>query len=988
MSTERNRLRRAALLGSAATFVVGVTSAAMTGSAIAQDDEQAAMEQMVVTGSRIARPDLQASSPINVVSAADVQLSGSVNIENVLNELPQVAPSLGGTTNNGGTGAATVDLRALNAVSGAQRTLVLVNGRRFLTSDAEGRVDLNTIPASLIERVEVVTGGASAIYGSDAIAGAVNFILTKDFEGVEVGSQYSITDEGDAETKNVNVTVGGNFADGDGNAVVFVDYYDRNALLAGARGFSDTALTDFGTGEFLEVGSSRIPGGQVVQGDLIVPDRSVGTNAGFQPDGTPFAAPDSFNFQPTNFLQTPQERFLIHGQAEYRVNGYLEAYTEATYANNQVDQQLAFDANDIPDGAAPLFVPLDNPLIAANADLVTFLETNFDQGTLGDEDAGDGIATISDFRRRMTENGPRFEEREFDAYRILIGFRGDVPIPVGANWSYDLHYSFSRTNRTSIFDAFTSDLRIQQALFATTDPVTGEPVCVDASGDCAPLSVFGEGQISEAAAAFIAPTAIEFEETEQQILNASLTGDIFELPAGPIGVAFGFEFRDEEAALTPDLFLQTGELGPGNDNDPTEGGFEVREFFGEAVIPIVRDLPFAKSIDLEGAFRVADYDTVGTNVSFKGGGSWEVFEGLRLRGLFQRAIRAPNVDELFQGQSANSESATDLCTSSQVTAENAASFGLSLAQYNQFCIDQGVPDPSVFVADSQIFTVTAGNPDLMEETANTITAGVVITPSQVPGLTVIVDYYRIEVEDAIDDIDADTVQELCFQAFDLNDLFCQAIVRNPINGSISQLNSQRVNLGAELREGFDWQVDYSFQLGDLLPFGEGVSGIDGATIRLFHVGNYTLNNETTPVPGAQPLDCNGIFGGGCTGLGNFAQPKWRLTNNIDYAYGPVSMRNQVRVIGSLDNINLGSEPPGVTLVTPDTGIEVYWDVAFTYDIVDQFQLFFGVNNLLDNDPPILGFDFAGLGGGADSNTDPSLYDVIGRNFFFGGKVRF
>ena len=992
MAFKKLQMRRALLLGSAATLLAVSSS----GVSVAQDQDDALVddevEQIFVTGSRIPRGDLVSTSPIAVLGEQDILFSGRVTLEDVLNELPQVAPSLGGTTNNGGTGAATVDLRALNAISGSQRTLVLVNGRRYLASDAEGRVDLNSIPSALINRIEVVTGGASAVYGSDAIAGAVNFILRDDFEGIRASSQYTISDEGDGETLNVNVTMGSNFADDRGNAALFVDYYDRKTLLASERPLTAVARDDIGApAGFIELGSSRIPGGQIIQPNQVLPDGSMANAVGFMPDGTPVANPDSFNFQTTNFIQTPLQRFLIHGQANYEVNRHFTGFMELTYSNNQVDQQLAQDANDIPDGGdAPLFVPyMENPFIADNAVLSAFLGDNFDQGTNLDAVAGDGIATIPDFRRRMTENGPRFEDRVFNSFRAMVGGYGELPdFGFGQNWNYEFFYSFATTNRTSILNSFTSDLRIQQAVNATTD-AEGNPVCMDPSGDCAPIGLFGEGSISEAAQAFIAPQAIESEDTEQQIFNVSFTGELAELDAGPLSVAFGYEFRDEEAKNEPDLFLQTGELGPGNDNDPTEGGFQSSEIFGEVLIPVLADKTFAKSLNIEGAIRVADYDTVGTTFTYKAGGDWTPFEGFRIRGLFQRAVRAPNVNELSQGNSADSPSFSDICSAAQINEGAAAGFGLSLAQLRDLCIQQGVPASQVgiFVADSQVLAITTGNPNLTEETARTATIGFVYTPEAIPGLSITADYYRIRVDDAIDDVNLQTVQSLCAQDFAASgtiagSVFCDAIVRSPINGAISRIVQPRLNLGSEFREGIDWQIDYSFELANLLPFGG--FAVDGATMRFFQAGNYTLSNETSPIEG-ETIDCNGIFGGGCTGLGDFAQPVWRLNNNLDYAVGKFSARVQLRILGKLTNAFIDDFDD---LGTPETGVEGYLDIAFNYDVTENIQLFAGVNNALDNEAPLLGFGFTGRGGGADANTDPSLYDVIGRVFFFGGTLNF
>ncbi|MEE8118192.1 MAG: TonB-dependent receptor [Gammaproteobacteria bacterium] len=926
--------------------------------------EDAEMEEVVVTGSRIARPDLIGNSPINVINAEDIKWSGVINTEQLLNEMPQLAPDQTSSTNNGGSGIATVDLRGL----GANRTLTLVNGRRFIPADNEAQVDINNIPAPLIKRIDIVTGGASAVYGSDAIAGAINFILKDDFEGVEFGANFNRTEQRDADVSSFYLTMGGNFADDRGNAVIHLDFTERDALLARERGFSRTALTDIGIGTFFEVGSSRIPGGNILQSDLIFPDGTIATDAKFLPDGTPIPREgETFDFQPDNFLQTPLERLAVNFLGHYDINDDLEVYVEATYVNNQVDTQLAFDANDIPD-VGPLFVPLSNPLVNNNAALATFLTTNFDQGTNGDATAGDGIATLSDFRRRMIEVGPRFASREFDAGRILVGLRGDLPIE---SWTFDAYYSEAQSNVVENLTAFTSDIRLQAALNATTDS-NGNPVCIDPTGGCVPISLFGLGALPADAKRFVSPAASVSRETEQTIVSASATGDIFELPAGPVALAVGYEYREEKAFSRPDAIIQSGELGPGNDEFPVIGEFDVTEFYAEALIPLVADAPLAQSIELELAFRASDYSTVGTVGAFKVGGSWAVNDSLRFRSMFQRAVRAPNIFELFEGRSAGSESATDLCTASQIAVQ-ATERGRTEAEIMNFCQALGVPNPGVFVADAQILTVQQGNPDLIEEEADTVTFGFVVSPTFLPGLNFSIDYYDIEVEDAINDLDADTVQGLCFESFDVSSQFCGAFDRNAVNGSIQELRSLRVNLASEDRTGIDWQIDYGF---DAL----------GGEFDYRMIGNFTIDNESVPLPGAATIDCNGIFGGDCTGLGNFAQPEWRLTSHLDYRRDKWAIRAQLRVIGELENSV--KDTTTEDLIVPETDVVYYLDLTGRIDITENLNLVVGIENVTDQDPEVLGFDFAGLGGGADHNTDPSLYDTLGRRYFINATYHF
>ncbi|MEO1656779.1 MAG: TonB-dependent receptor [Pseudomonadota bacterium] len=961
---ERSRrgIKSRQLLGAAMVALsVGAAGTAMT-PAFAQDDT------IIVTGSRIARTDLQSSSPVAVVSEQQILFSGEVNVENILAEIPAVAPDLGGTTNNGSPGGiATADLRGL----GANRTLVLVNGRRYVASDNQQRVDLNNIPSALIERVEVVTGGASSIYGSDAIAGAVNFILKDDFEGLRIGAQAGrAVENGDGNTANINVTMGANTADGRGNITMFADYTYRDEVLAARRGWSDTAYDDLGGGFVLDpLGSSRIPGSQILGSPtdpFVLPDGSTAQNIGFDENGTPFGSPSSFNFQPDNFITTPQERLLFSTLGRYEINEFVEAYMETTYANNNVNQQLAFDANDIPDGA-PLFVPIDGNPLLTNADLVTFLEDNFDTGLNGDT-AGDGIATIPDLRRRMVEAGPRFTSFENDALRVLTGLRGDVPLEFGSDWNYDVYYSYARTNRSETLRGFTSDVRIQQAVNATTD-AGGNPVCIDQTGGCVPITLFGIDSIDPDAIGFISPSAAVVRETEQQIFNASISGNALELPAGSVGVAFGYEYRDESARDIPDQFVISGELGPGSNEDPVEGQFDVHEVFGEVLIPVLADAPFAESLEIEGAFRYADYSSVGSATAFKAGGSWTPVEGFKIRGLYQEAVRAPNIFELF-GQATGAPTVTDGCASAQ-TAGNQTE--------RDFCAALGVPDPANFTPDSQATTQSTGallaGDSLDAESAETWTVGFVYDSPIFEGLTVTADYYSIFVDDAIDTLGPTVRVDQCIASNDVNSAEC-ALVSRTVNGDIAFIQDTFLNTGSETRKGIDWQIDYTRDLTIL--------NIPG-TVSLFQAGNYTFTNEFVPADGEDAIDCNGIFSGDCTGLGDFNQPKWRLTNNVTYQTGPLQVRAQYRVIGNLTN---GAADTIDDLAFEDTDIQGYVDITASYDVNENLNLYAGVENLADTSPPLMGSGFTGRNGGSDAGTDPSLYDVLGRRFFIGAVVQF
>ncbi|MEM6850232.1 MAG: TonB-dependent receptor plug domain-containing protein, partial [Pseudomonadota bacterium] len=607
-----------------------------------------------VTGVRIPPAGDWSSLPSLVVTSEDIALSRGFALEDILNRTPLFAPDQTGTSNLGGEGVSTLNLRALNAASGAPRTLVLLNGRRYAASDEFGRVDVAALPASLVRRIDVVTGGASAAHGADAIAGAVNFILDKEFEGADVRLRYGVTDEADGEEASVSAAFGAPIAGGRGHATLFADYYDRNAVEASERRFASVPLDDQGGGAgFQPFGSSRIPGGLAVGGGrppipdplgrdlngdgavdlfpsgLAFEDGAIAPAAGFAPDGAPNPLPSLYNFQDLNYLQIPAERLSVFAMGDFDLSSALTVYGEASFADVRNTQRLAEDANDIPE-AGVLSVPLSNPLIADNAVLVDFLQTNYDNGLAGDALAGDGVATIADFRRRMTETGPRRTERDIETTRIVVGGEGELG--PAQTIAYDIYYSFSQVNRQDVIEGVTSDRRIQQALFAETDPVTGDVVCVDRSNGCAPLSLFGDGAISADAAQFISPLAEERLRTRQHIVSGVVTAplDFGGESVTPV-VALGAEYRKESAEFRPNEVLQSGELGPGATRGETDGDYDVWSLFSEFRAPIEVGAPLLRSVEVDGSVRVETYSTVGGVLSFGGGAVWTLTDSFQFR---------------------------------------------------------------------------------------------------------------------------------------------------------------------------------------------------------------------------------------------------------------------------------------------------------------------------------------------------------------------
>ncbi|GHF16057.1 TonB-dependent receptor [Kordiimonas sediminis] len=953
--SNKARLHERLLGASALSAILAVTMPVAV--ANAQDAAAEEFEEVVVTGSRIKRADIESVSPVSVVGSVDLNLAGNINIEQTLNRLPALIPNQTSTTNNGGNGQARVDLREL----GVTRTLVLMNGRRMVGTGTNGAVDINNIPAALIERVEVLTGGASAIYGSDAVAGVVNFVMKSNFEGVEFGGQYNISELGDGDTWTTSFTAGGNFADGRGNIVFSSSYTQRSELFQSDRdSWAGQTIADFGTGEFIAFGSSNIPGSRVTgvgagpNGEIVLPDGSFAVDGvGFTPDGKPISNNGNrYNFAPYQFIQTPQKRFTLNTLGHYEISDSVEVYWEGQFSQNRVDMQLAPNAGRLP-SVGPLTFSADNPLL----DPVTrqFFLDNFDLGGAVDAVAGDGIITLPTVNRRFTEGGPRENIRDLNFYRAALGFRGDL----GNGWDYDVSYVHGRANRTDVLTNRVSAVRIADGLNSTLD-ANGNPVCISGSPGCVPLSIFGDGAVSDAAAAWISPTAIRNFYTQQNIVSASVSGtvDNFDLGAGALGLAVGVEYRKESAEDNPDSLIRSGELGAGNNASPTKGSYNVKELFAEAVMPLLADKEFAQRLDLELAGRISDYSTAGGVFSWSAGLQYEPVAGVRFRGGFQRATRAPNIGELYGGTSSGASSTTDPCSSTQVQPEEVA-----------FCQQWGVANPNSYTPpNAQIFTTSGSNPNLFEETAETYTIGVVLTPEEVPGLEVTVDYYDIKLEDAITTLTSSTVLDLCLFSRDLNDRFCQAAQRDSL-GDIQQIFAPNDNIANQRRKGIDWMVNYSFELGE-------------GQLTVTNSGNYMITNEFQSTPITPVTDCNGIFGGQCTGLGDFTAPEWRMNQTFSYAIGDWYLRASGRLIGKIKNDTLVQDPTAL-VAQEEIKVNAYVDLSFTYQLNDHVQLTGGAQNITNNKPPRIGY-FQNVA----ANTDPSLYDVIGRSYFMGAKVTF
>jgi iron complex outermembrane recepter protein len=920
-------------------------------------------EEIVITGSRIQRPDLTSTSPLAVVQDEEFTLSGSVNVESVINTLPQVVPGATAFSNNPGGGVATLNLRGL----GATRNLVLVNGRRYIFYDTAQITDLNTIPAFLLDSVDVVTGGASAVYGSDAIAGVTNFHLRNDLNGILAGGQYSITEEGDGARYNVYTALGADFADGRGNVTVFGEYYKRGSVFQDARPFSAFTFGESG-GAFVPGGSAGVPQGRITAvGPASV---STGTNyaglgAFFATPGTsvPYTGgPQAYNYAPSNYLMVPQERWTIGGYGEYEIIDGVNAYGEVTFVNNKVENELA---------ATPItqrvYVPLATicaTVSAADCAQLTTISNNqqaliaggstlfgpFTAGTQSFNALQPGeVALTANYRFTQIANRNASDDR--NAFRILGGFRGGIT----ADINYDVYYMYARTKNAQVQEG-----NVSRSAFVTNVE----------NGTC---DIYGLNQLSDACIENVGILAQNQDESELQVAQGSISGRTpLTLPWAneAIGFALGLEWRSMGARFIPDTALSSGDVAGFNAGDPTDGSYDVKEIFGEIRIPVIQD-SFIHRLEFSGAARYSDYslDAVGGVWTYAAGAEMQPVRDITLRAQYQRAVRAPNVGELFSGQSVGFPPATDPCSSRTAAANQTAAL-------RDLCIATGVPAANVFTAviqpNDQIEGLFGGNPNLQEEVADTYTVGAVIRPSFIPRLNVAIDYYDIRVLNSIATAGGGVanILDLCyFQFADASSPFC-ALINRDAQGSISGggefvVAANLANLSRFDAEGIDFQVDYSH------PFNFGLFG-PNSRMSFFFLGSYTKENSFTPVIGQGAVECAGRFGVTC----GQPTPRWKWSSRVSWMDGPLTTSLRWRHIGATKD-----DDEATNFVTDELDAFNYFDLAFSFNVTDNATLNFGINNLFDKKPPILGFN------AEQANTFPSTYDVLGRDFFVSANFR-
>jgi iron complex outermembrane recepter protein len=920
-----------------------------------KDTDDVTLEEIVVTGSRIAREKgFGQTSPVMVMGKEDISSYGLTRMEDVLNTMPQIETGQNAFNSNGSTGTASLDLRGL----APERTLVLMNGRRFQPGGTNTQsVDINQVPAAMVERVEVLTGGASAIYGADAVAGVVNFILRK-VQGIELslgssayqhdnnnsymqglmndaGYSYPSGDSGfDGNTYNIDLLAGTDFAGGKGNATLYATWRKNKSLLSGERDYSSCALDSTGT-ECGGSGNTPVPNFYIYPRDPETGEYNYDDEffATLQPDSslTDWNG-NLYNYAPINHFQRPDERWSAGGLFDLEVNEHATAYMEVQFFNDHSRAQIAQSGTFF---AEAYYLPIDNALFPA-----TF------QASLADRFPG---ADMFEFwiGKRNVEGGPRVEILDHSSFRIVTGLRG----PINDNWDYDISYLKGRTTSSSTYmnDFFAPKLALAVDAAACAD----DP-------DCVPYNVFTYQAITPEEAAAQGGVAVSNNVTSIQTVTGVVRGDLgMGLPAGNINVAGGYEYRGETYEDIRDYVYEEGLLlGQGGPRPSLEGDFNVHDLFGEADIPLLADKPFTKNLTLNLALRWSKHNMTDTSTTYRAGLDWNTNDMLRFRTGYNRAIRSPNIEELFETQFVGLWSGTDPCAGSSPIYSQAqcANTGVTASQYGY------VPESPA----SQYNHMRGGNLNLDPEEADTFTFGVVVEPMNT--LKFSVDYWGIDIDKTIDRIgseSAEIILDLCATTGQL----CELIHRSPGNGNLWMgtdvyvVNTMQ-NVGTQKYEGIDLAGAYWL---------EALGGTWNANV----IGTYMITKETTPIAGdsSTTYDCVGLINTDC-----YPTPKWRHTASVTYdSHETWSVTARWRFFSKVDYD--GTEDQIVNLKAMS-----YLDLDGTIKIFGNHSLSIGVNNVFDKEAPLVGDTMSLTYGNANAIT--GYYDTLGRFFYTNLTFRF
>ncbi len=967
------------------TLLMGVASPAFAQVAPTPEVEGASeegSEEILVTGSRIARVEIDSPVPVTTITSTQLLQDAAANVSDILNELPQVA--IGSTRTNtnfltSGTGVSTVNLRGL----GSNRTLVLVNGRRFVGGfGGDTAVDINNIPVDLLDRVDNITGGSSAVYGSDAVAGVVNFIMKTSFEGLQVRAQAGTTERGDNGRYLVSVTGGTKWgADDRGNAMVNFSYDRDEGLLSADRAISaqDCAGLICGPGaysSFAPQGQFQLTGVPTSATDSGIKAVLPGNNSNFsyRPDGSLALLPGyqtgiyGFNRNGVRRIAVPLERYLANGIFNYEINDAIQAYAEVTYARTSSNASLeafALQTADLGDG-----IPITNAFIPTSI-AAAIAAANSDGITTND-------VTGIGFRRRQNEVFDRSNRAERNTWRAVAGLRGDL----GANFDFDLSYVYGHLNDFNASQDIDT-ARYRQSLdsirVGTGNVVGTDIVCRDVAAraaGCVPINLFGLGTADPRASAYVQAVVPKSEEitNEQHVVTAVVTNSsLFDLGAGGVGISAGVEYRYESVFDDLDILTNTGG-NSGNQIPDLTGSQDVKEVFGEVNVPLLADRPFFEYLGVNGAVRYSDYSTVGSVFSWNAGAEWEPVKGLRFRGRYAVANRAPNNSELFSAPSETFAAVTDPCDGITRTSTGAADAACravpGIAAF--FAANPGGTFAYTLADTQNVNGFVGGNDALNEEKAKTITAGFVFTPTFLPGFQLTADYFDIKIDGAIDTLDRSDTIEKCLLTGDA--VFCNNVIRSAATGILQTVNAQLINIAAYKVRGIDVTMRYGRTLG--------IATDDRLTV----TANYTylLDNKRQDDPATPEEEDAGGFGRGATLRSAYSTHN--LNARATYTVEGTSLSWQTNFLSGGDFIRNGfiSNDPAIQALN---SVDDYWlhNVQVSQEVAKNFTFFFNVDNLFDTQPQYLPGTPYGTPTGLETSAD---FDLFGRRFTAGARFRF
>lgn len=971
-----------ALKAGTAPMVLGL--ALLSTPVFAQDAaEEDQASTIIVTGSRIPRIEVESVSPVATVGAEQIELTGTVTVESLINDLPQVVPGNNRTSNNsGGENFSTLDLRGL----GPQRTLILVDGERLAASSTSGVTDISQIPTGLIQRVDVVTGGATAVYGSDAMAGVINFVLKKDFQGAELTAQSGISEGGKGFNFNVQGLIGGNFGDGRGNITLSASYYERDAVGQGEFDYSrvSAALGLDANNRLIVVddpaeassivfagGSGTNPYGTVVSSssnpfrnlstllpatftnantDCNAATAGVSVNGGsltFDNQGrlipqatsgycqVPVANSSRYNFAPNNYLSIPFNRLNLASTVRYEITDNITTNVYATYARSESTVNLAPTPAA---GSTGFVIPVDSPFIPADLAIALASRAN-------------PTAPFS-YNRRFAETGPRIGINENNSFQI----RNITDFKISDNWNANLVLSYGRTDFDSQNIGNINRTAVEAGLNGCRT-AAGAPTGFGVPEGCVPVNIFGQNTLTPAMINFIQTDTFDTSTFEQVRAAVNLNGTLMELVEGDaIGVALGAEVRKDSGSSTPDDAKVRGEIIGFNQQNPLAGSIDVREVYGEIRLPLVARSGGGTLLSVEAGGRYSDYSTVGGLFNYKLGAELQPLDFLKFRGSYNRAARAPSVFELFQNGDQGFPSYIDPCnaTSSRTSAIlarcQASAPGFDFAGFNQ--------------NNSQVQAFAFGNPDLKEERAETWTVGAVLTPGNVLGgnLSATVDYYNIKITQLNQALGASYFLLDCYT--NGNAESCGRIQRNAATGQIDRINTTRLNSDNTLQtSGIDVALKWS------APLGKGRLRIDN----LFtYVDSYKLG-DTEFVDKA----FDGI--GGITS---------RYANTLTVGYDIGKFTAQARWVykrGGSQNDALFGPDDEAGFITPRTPDLHSVDLSGRLRVTDALSVTLIVENILNKLPPQ-----TATGTFEQANTNVSFFEpyLLGRTWTVQATVRF